>query len=146
MTSARSAVIAILLLVFCLSCQRQKPPLVVQVMRDSDAQFAKQLDRVTRDYALTKPRVKSGRDVLVGTMEVGGSQFTASVQRLLATHPEIIIVDPQAEFPIDASLRDQLGSSVPVCAGTPAYIPMWVSGEKKEAAEAYVRFLQRNCT
>ena len=138
--------IFVLLLAGCFSCRRQPQPLVLTVLRDSDAPFAKSLAMTTYAFDQTQARLISGRHVVVGTTEIGGARFASEFEMVIRTHPELVILESGSEVPKGSGLKSNTGSSTSVCGGrAEMYIPTWVSGEKREAAEIYQRFIESNC-
>jgi hypothetical protein len=129
----------------CVSCgQRESSQtVVVHVLRDPSAQFAGRLRRADSQFALTKPHLKNGKMVGVATNE--GNSFPKLLQRIEDMPPSLLILDSQSNLPADVASRVQLGRPEQVCGGKQAYMPIRVSGEEREAAEMYLRFLEAHC-
>jgi hypothetical protein len=144
MTTSHSLQIAVITLA-CVSCRKEPQVLSIQVLRDSDAPYAKVLDSTTNDFAISKPRLISGKYVMVGTIRVGGAQFGREFRRLIAAQPELVILDSRSEMAKDNNVENQMGQPEHLCGGNVAYLPTWVSGEKRDAAEMYLRFVKSNC-
>ena len=125
------------------SCKKSSTPapVVVHVLRD--ASFAGDLFRFEVQFGLTNPRLPSGRAVKVETTD--DIPFMDILKRLKAYSPDVLILNSLANIPNDLAVRDQLGRSELVCGMHPAFIPASVSGEKREAAGMYLRFLASRC-
>jgi len=147
MTLQRHLLMLVFATLVCSSCRRNESAsvLLVQVLRDPHSQFAATLRQQTDQFTASKPHV-AGKNVLIATNE-GGPSFAAELPHLLAkTKPEILILNSESDLPNDAGLRDELGKSELVCGRKLAYIPSWVGGPKREAAEMYIRFLKQHCS
>jgi hypothetical protein len=137
--------IVFLLLAACISCKHRElsQPVIVHVLRDPSASFAKRLRDADLQFALTKPHLNNRMEVLVTTNE--GSSFPKLQQRLADTPQDLLILSSQSDLPEDAGVRDRLGKPQLICGVATAYIPDWVSGEEREATEMYLRFLEAHC-
>ncbi len=135
----------VILLVSSISCKnvRTPAPLVVHVLRDPSGGFAGELSRADLQFALASPNVHSGRSVQVQTND--DVSFMNLPKRLQAFRPDVLILDSAANIPDDPAVRNQLGEPEHVCGGHPAFVPSSVSGEQREAAEMYLRFLVSRC-
>jgi hypothetical protein len=141
-----AAVLAATILVIGMSsCKHeQASPVVVHVWRDINATFAARLRNADLQFARTKPRLGDGRPILVATNE--GDSFALLFHKLSSSYyPELLILDSEADIPIDAAVRKQLGNQRPVCGTHPAFIPAGVETQPREAAESYLRFLSEHC-
>jgi len=115
----------------------------VHVFRDIHASFVNELKLADLQFSLTKPRTKSGKLVMVATNE--GTSFQFLLTQFNQSAPEVVIFDSQADIPFDAAIRGQLAKPELVCGPHPSFIPTSISGEEREAAEMYVRFLLSHC-
>jgi hypothetical protein len=118
-------------------------PLIVHVLRDPSASFARTLRNADLQFGLTKPHLKSGKGIMVATNE--GDSFPKLLRRFADSTPDLLILDSQADVPDDPRVRNQVGKAELVCGQHPAFIPTSVSGEEREAAEMYLRFLVSRC-
>ena len=134
---------AVLLLGASTSCTHSEPPVVIRVFRDINASFVKELKRADLQFSTTQPRVKSGKPVIVATNE--GTSFQFLLTQFRESTPDVVIFDSQANIPFDTAVRSQLAKSELVCGQHPSFIPTSISGEEREAAEMYVRFLVSQC-
>jgi hypothetical protein len=104
------------------------------------------LSRATDDFALSKPHLSTGKYVIVGTTEIGGARFAREFEMIIKTHIEVVILDPQTDIPKGSELIDNVAKSQVVCGGKGvAYLPTWVSGERREGAEMYLQFIESHC-
>ena len=133
-----------LVLVCCVSCGRPQlhDVFVLHVLRDPAAQFARRLRQADLQFGSTRARLESGRYVIVATNE--GNSYADLLGRIAKVSPSLLIVDPRA--PLSAEVVSQLGPEPPrlICGGA-AYLPDKISGEEREAAELYLRFLEGDC-
>ncbi len=74
-----------------------------------------------------------------------GNSYSTLVRRLADTPEDLVILNSLSDLPDRAAVRDHIGNPQLVCGGAPAYIPDWVSGEQREAAEMYLRFIVTHC-
>lgn len=136
--------IVCLVLVCCVSCGRRQlhDVFVLHVLRDPAAQFAGRLRQADLRFGRTSARLESGKHVIVATNE--GNSYADLLGRIAKVPPSLLIVDPRASLP--AEVVSQLRAEPPklICGGA-AYIPRKVSGEEREAAELYLRFLEGHC-
>ncbi len=139
-----SLVISFLLLA-ALSCERSKSPapVVVHVLRDSSAAFAKDLRLADYQFGLTNPHLNNGRVVMIATNE--GDSYAMLLRQFAGSTPDLLILDSQSDLPIDLAIRKQLGTAVLVCGQHPAFIAASVSGEQREGAQEYLQFLVSHC-
>lgn len=59
--------------------------------------------------------------------------------------PEVLILESKTDVPKDATIRQQLGKPELVCGPHPAFIPVSVSGDLREASEMYLHFVVARC-
>ena len=131
--------------VFLTSCRRSEPPvpLIIHVLRDPSASFARTLRNADLQFALTKPHLKSGKGIMVATNE--GDSFPKLLRRFADSIPDLLILDSQVDMPDDPDIRNRVGKAELVCGWHPAFIPTSVSGELREASEMYLQFLASHC-
>lgn len=80
---------------------------------------------------------------MVATNE--GDSYPTLVRRLAETQQDLLILNSLADFPDTAAVGGRVGKPQLICGATPAYIPDWVSGESREAAEMYLQYLKSHC-
>ena len=125
------------------SKREETPPVIVHVLRDPSAPFAKNLRQADLQFGLSKARLNSGKWMMVATNE--GSSYPTLVRRLADTPEHLLILDSASDLPDSAAVREHVGKPQLICGGAQAYIPDWVSGEQREATEIYLRFLVAHC-
>ena len=76
---------------------------------------------------------------MVATNE--GNSYPTLVRRLADTPEDLLILNTASDLPESIAVHDHIGRPQLICGGAQAYIPDWVSGEQREAAEMYLRFL-----
>ena len=74
-----------------------------------------------------------------------GNSYPMLVRRLADTPEDLLILNSQSDLPETATVRDHVGQAQLICGRQPSYIPDWVSGELREGAEMYLRFLVAHC-
>jgi hypothetical protein len=73
------------------------------------------------------------------------SRFRSSFDDSPSSPPDLLVLDSQADVWDDLGVRNQIGKAELVCGQHPAFIPTSVSGEEREAAEMYLRFMVSRC-
>jgi len=145
MTAFRLSILCVAF-VGCASCGRKEPPvpapIVVHVLRDPSSKFADPLRAIEYQFALTKPHLVNGRFVVVATNE--GDSYAKLLRRVSDRPPTLLVIDPQSELPADVASLVRPVTPESVCGGI-AYIPNAISGEERDAAELYLRFVETHC-
>jgi hypothetical protein len=128
-----------------IACQKSEAPapIIVHVLRDSSAPFAKNLRQADLQFGLSKARVNSGKWIMIATNE--GNSYPILVRRLADAQEDLLILNSPSGLPDSAAVRDHVGKLEFVCGGARAYIPDWASGEQREAAGMYLRFIVAHC-
>lgn len=135
---------ASLLLGVGLSCKQSSPaatPVVVHVLRAP--YFAADFTQADMQFAQTRPSVHSGRTVALQAKD--DVPYWDVLKRLKVFTPDVLILYSQDFVPNDPAIKNQLGTSELVCGVHAAFIPTSVSGEEREAAQAYLNFLVSHC-
>jgi hypothetical protein len=118
------------------SCRRPTNDnfVVVRVCRDAHSDFSRELDR--KLYGLNNRRVRSGKLIVVATME--GDYQKELAQKIALVRPQMIILDSLGDLKQVGGVHLDLQNARSAC-GTnrdcPALIPPWVSGEELEATQ-----------
>src|ERR1700693_1951999 len=135
----------LLVLSMSLACkEREYPaPLIMHVLRDPSAPFAKNLRQVDLQFGLSKAHINSGKWMMIATNE--GNSYPMLVGRLADSRWDLLMLNSPSDLPDSAALRTRVGKPQLICGGVPAYIPDWVSGEQREATEMYLQFLVAHC-
>lgn len=145
MTAFRLSILCVAL-VGCASCGRKEPPvsvpIVIHVLRDPSAKFADPLRATDSQFALTKPHLVNGRLVVIATNE--GDSYAKLLRRVGDTPPTLLVIDPQSELPADVASLVRPATPMSVC-GAIFYMPNAISGEERDAAELYLRFVETHC-
>jgi hypothetical protein len=125
-------------------CKNQKPPLiVVHVLRSPPKAFS-ELEAVTFKFGLEKPHISNGKGMMIATYE--GSAYREELKHADRMQPDVIIFTPASDSSsLDPAIRDKLGRPTSVCRDKIAYVPTWVTGETREAADVYLQFLLKHC-
>ncbi|MGA9529680.1 MAG: hypothetical protein WBS24_16320 [Terriglobales bacterium] len=118
--------------------------MIVHVYRDWAKPFAKPLRQADLQFGLTKPHLRSGKNVMIATIEGHSLGFTHVLGQLDQDQPALLVLDTERDIPNDAT-RQELGSPIFVCGGHPAYIANWVTGEQREAATMYLAYVSAHC-
>lgn len=125
------------------SCKRSAPPAPVVVHVVRELSFAAELLPTDVEFRRTLPAVRSGRPVIVETRD--DVRYIDLAKRLKAFMPDVLILYSRDFVPDDPATKRELGGAELVCGLRPAFIPASVSGEQREAAEMYLRFLVSHC-
>ncbi|MFZ0313932.1 MAG: hypothetical protein WAL85_14590 [Candidatus Korobacteraceae bacterium] len=148
------AVAVSLILVFSLSsgCKPRKPKsstVVVHLLRNLNSIYGSNLDRRILDFEGSNPRVKSGQHIDIQS-ETSDYKEMLRKQSSDSDNVSLIILDSPDDVGSNASLQIAVPQAANVCAGLqgcptviPAIIPAQVTGNEREAAQAFVDFLQK---
>jgi hypothetical protein len=136
-------VVAAIVLGLGTSCQQSNTPAPVAVRVLRDPYFAADLSRTNIQFVKTEPHVRGGRAVELESKD--DVPYMDRTRRLRDFAPQVWVFYSQDFVPDDPSVRNQLGEAELLCGIHPAFIPISVSGEQREAAEMYVRFMAAQC-
>jgi hypothetical protein len=148
------AVAISLLLLFALfcGCKPRKPKsseVVVHLLRDLRSIYGSELDRRILDFEGSNPRVKSGQHIYIAS-ETGDYIDMLQKQTSSTENIDLVILDAPDEAKLSSALEIALPQAVNVCAGLkacpnviPAIVPPQITGNEREAAQAFVDFLQK---
>jgi hypothetical protein len=148
------AVAISLILAFSLfsGCKPRKPKsssVVVHLLRNLNSVYGSNLDRRILDFEGSNPRVKSGQHIDIQS-ETSDYKEMLRRQNSNSDNVTLIILDSPDDAGSNSALQVALPQATNVCAGLqgcpaviPAIIPAQVSGNDREAAQAFVDFLQK---
>ncbi len=148
------AVALSLLLLFTLlgGCQSRKPKstvIAVRLLRDLRSVHGSELDRRILDFEGSNPRVKSGQHIVIQS-NTGEYKDMLSRQNDSTDNVDLIILDAPDDAQASPSLELALPHAANVCTGLkacpaniPAIIPSQITGNRREAAQVFVAFLQK---
>jgi hypothetical protein len=145
------AVSLLLLAPLLLGCKprHRSTTVVVHLLRNLNSAYGTELDHRILDFQSTDPKLQSGAPVMV---ESSTGDFKQMLEKQTASSDDIdvIVLDAADDAKSNPVVMSQLNSAVNVCAGLkacptniPAIIPSQVGGEEREAAQAFVKFLQK---
>jgi hypothetical protein len=80
---------------------------------------------------------------MVATNE--GNSYHFLLDRLSDNQPDLLLLNSAADLAGNPAVRDHVGRPQPICDGALAYIPDWDSGENRDAATIYLRYLAAHC-
>jgi hypothetical protein len=136
---------------FC-GCKPRQPKsstVVVHLLRNLNSVYGSNLDRRILDFEGSNPRVKSGQHIDVQS-ETGDYKEMLRRQSSGSDNVSLIILDSQDDAGSNSALQIALPQAINVCAGLqgcptviPAIIPAQITGNDREAAQAFVDFLQK---
>jgi hypothetical protein len=154
MAQRRKFALAIFLLLLCAlfpACKRQQKSttVVVRLLRDLRSVYGSELDRRILEFQGSNPRIKSGQQIIVGS-ETGDYKDMLQKQSGNSENIDLIILDAPDDASSSPALQIALPQATDVCAGVkacpavvPAIIPSQIGGDRREAAQAFVNFLQK---
>lgn len=128
---------------------KPKPKVVVHIYRDLNSPYARQFDHRMLDFQGMAPSLPSGRPIVLETLHV--ADYRKILQEGMGSDidPEIIILDDASDTMLNPKLAADAGREVDICgalsacpAYVPALIPSKVTGEKAEAAQKFLAYLQ----
>jgi hypothetical protein len=136
---------------FC-GCKPKKPKsstVVVHLLRNLNSVYGSNLDRRILDFEGSNPRVKSGQHIDIQS-ETGDYKEMLRKQSKDTDDISLIILDSPDDGGSNPALATALPQATNVCAGLqgcpaviPAIIPVQIIDNDREAAQAFVDFLQK---
>lgn len=149
----RFALAFLLLLLFALLCSCKPRPkssaVVVHLLRNLRSVYGSELDRRLLDFQGSNPRLKSGLPIVIAS-ETGDYKDMLEKQTSNTDNIDVIILDSPDDAKLSSALEIALPQAANVCAGleacpanVPAIIPPQITGNDREAAQAFVDFLQK---
>jgi tetratricopeptide (TPR) repeat protein len=73
-----------------------------------------------------------------------GDSYDKLLRRVGDMPPTLLVVDPHSDLPADVAALVRPATPVPVCGGA-FYIANAISGDERDAAELYLRFVETHC-
>jgi hypothetical protein len=147
--------VALSLILLCAlfsGCKPRKPKtstVVVHLLRNLNSVYGSNLDRRILDFEGSNPRVKSGQHIDIQS-ETSDYKEMLRKQSSNSDDVSLIILDSPDDAGSNPALATALPQATNVCAGLqgcpaviPAIIPAQMSGNDREAAQAFVDFLQK---
>lgn len=140
--------LAPLLLVGC-KPRRKSPTVVVHLLRNLNSPYGTDLDHRILDFQGSDPKLPSGAPIMV---ESSTGDYKQMLEKQTSSNQDVdlILLDSMDDAKSNPAIMSALGSAVNVCAGlkacptnVPAIIPSQVGGDDREAAQAFVNFLQK---
>lgn len=145
------AVSLLLLMPFLIGCKprRKSSTVVVHLLRNLSSPYGTDLDHRILDFQSTEPRLSSGQSITVQS-ETGDYKQMLEKQTTSNQDVDLIVLDSSDDATGNPALMSALSSAVNVCAGLKAcpknvmaIIPSQIGGEDRDAAQAFVNFLQK---
>ncbi len=144
------AVCPLLLVLLLGGCKgKPKQPVVVHVLRNLRSPYGFELDHRILDYEGSNPRLQSGQPIVIQS-ETGDYKEMLTKQSSSSEGVQLILLDSPDDAQANSSLQIALPQAVNICAGVkacpanvPAIIPPQVTGEKRQAAQAFADYLQK---
>jgi hypothetical protein len=146
------AVLLLLLLALASGCkprQQKSNTIVVHLLRDLRSVYGSNLDRRILDFEGSNPRTKSGQHIDIAS-ETGDYKDSLQKQTANSENIDLIILDSEDDAKLSSAVQAALPQATNVCIGldacpavVPAIIPQQISGDQREAAQAFVTYLQK---
>ncbi len=145
------AVSLLLLMPFLIGCKprRKSSTVVVHLLRNLSSPYGTDLDHRILDFQGTEPRLSSGQSITVQS-ETGDYKQMLEKQTTSNQDVDLIVLDSVDDATGNPALMSALSSAANVCAGLKAcpknvmaIIPAQITGEQRDAAQAFVSFLQK---
>jgi hypothetical protein len=138
----KRALFIAILLASAISCRHGD--LYVRVLYSGANPATPKFQQAQREFSFTDPRLQSSKPFFLAqdvtrsaSIEVGG--------RWTAHDIDLFILKSAAELPDVPELRKSMGDSFSVCGQAVAYIPEWVSEERREGAARFLQYLSTHC-
>ncbi|MGA2369448.1 MAG: hypothetical protein ACLPPV_21655 [Candidatus Korobacteraceae bacterium] len=145
---ALSLVLAFSLFSGCKPRKQHSSTIEVHLLRNLNSVYGSNLDRRILDFEGSNPRVKSGQHIDIQS-ETG--DYREMLRKQTADdNVSLVIMDSPDDASSNSALQMALPQATNVCAGVqgcpaviPAIIPAHVTGSDREAAQAFIDFLQK---
>jgi hypothetical protein len=145
------AVSLLLLAPLLLGCKprHKSPTVVVHLLRNLSSPYGTELDHRLLDFQGTDPKLASGAPIMV---ESSTGDYKQMLEKQTSSNQDVdlIVLDSVDDAKNSPAIMSAIGSAVNVCAGlkacptnVPAIIPSQIGGDDREAAQAFVNFLQK---
>lgn len=128
----------------------KSPTVVVRLVRDLRSIYGNEMDRRILDFEGSNPRLPSGQLIVIQS-ESGDYKDMLSKQTGSSDSGDVIILDSADDAQASPALQIALPQAANICAGVkacpanvPAIIPQQVTGERRQAAQTFVAFLQKS--
>jgi hypothetical protein len=122
---------------------------VVRLVRDLRSAYGNELDRRILDFEGSNPRLPSGQLIVIQS-ESGDYKDMLTKQTSNSDAGDVVILDSPDDAQASPALQVALPQAANICAGVkacpanvPAIIPQQVTGDHRQAAQAFVQFLQK---
>lgn len=132
----------------CKPRKQRSSTIEVHLLRNLNSVYGSNLDRRILDFEGSNPRVKSGQHIDIQS-ETGDYKEMLRKQSS-GDNVSLVILDSPDDATSNSALTIALPQAANVCAGLqgcpaviPAIIPSQVTGNDREAAQAFVDFLQK---
>jgi hypothetical protein len=126
------------------SCHRHSTDLRVRVLYSAQNPATLKLQQAEREFSFTDPRLRNAKPFVIASAASAdpGSQIA---DRPRSQNLDLLILKSAAELPDIPDLRKAMGDSFSVCQQAVAYIPEWVSDERREGAARFLQYLSTHC-
>jgi len=129
-------------LFFC-ACNRskQESPIVVHVLRDANGSSATRINHALLVFNGTR-FTRTGHPITIATLE--RRDYPDTVKVFADQCCDLIVLDSPGDVLLDPKLRPELAQARNLCSGRqvyPAFVPSWIIGEQREAAQMFLDFL-----
>jgi len=121
----------------------------VRTLRNLNSLYGSEMDRRILDFQGSNPRLKSGQPIVIQS-DTGDYKDMLGKQTSASDDLDLIILDSPDDVAAHPALAIELPHAANVCAGLkacpaniPAIIPPQITGDHREAAQAFVDFLQK---
>jgi hypothetical protein len=126
---------------------KRAEPVTVRIFRDPVSPYATELDRRILDFQATQPRLPNGTVIQVGSLS--RTDLRSAVNNMNDPVVDIVILNSPADALDFPSLQGEMSHAVNICAAVqacpadvPALVPSKLQGERAEAANKFLDFLE----
>jgi hypothetical protein len=140
----RRALLLLLTLVTITACHRHGTGLRVRVLYSAQNPATLKLQQAEREFSFTDPRLRNAKPFVI-TSAVVADPAAQIADRTRSQNLDLFILKSAAELPDVPDLRKAMGDSFSICQQAVAYIPEWVSDERREGAARFVQYLSTHC-
>ncbi len=147
------AAVSLLLIVALLGACKPKPkntPVVVRILRDLRSIYGSEFDRRILEFQGSNPRLPSGQGIIISSETGDYKDMLQKQTSNTEAGADLVILDAPEDAAASPALQIALPQAANVCAGVkacpaivPAIIPAQITGNRRQAAQMFVDFLQK---
>jgi hypothetical protein len=147
------AILSVAVFLILGGCKLMKPkpkPVVVEILNNLTSPYGHELDHRIIEFQTSNPRTRSGRPIVVRTVEIGDYKDMLQNHIGKDINVQMVILDAPEDAAMNPSIQADMVHAVNVCAAVkacpanvPALIPSGTEGDELEAAQIFEQALEK---